>query len=261
MNVPVITPSDIGGFFAILSRLGAFFMAFPFINSGMVPLNVRIFLLLSLSFFVSSILHIKIPIDAYSLLDIALMVGKEFLIGLSMALLTAIFLGIVSYAAELISYSMGLTVANMFDPTFGVISVLDRFYILLFYLVFFLSGAYQLLIGSAILSFKVIPAGKVLSFSFSSLFGFMIDNANLLFLLAFKLAFPIMLTLFVVNLALALINRLIPQINVFIVGLPLQITVGFVSLIIGLSAIVYAMNSLAQMLISKMMLLIKVLGG
>ncbi len=261
MNVPIITPSEIGGFFAVFSRLGAFFMAFPFINSAMVPFTVRVFLLVSLSFFVSSILGVRVPLENYSFADFGFLVGKELFIGFTMALLTAIFLGIVSYAAELVSYSMGITVANMFDPTFGVISVLDRFYILFFYLVFFLTDAYRFLIGSAVASFKIIPVGKVISFDFPSLLGFMLGNAKLLFLLSFKLAFPIMLTLFVVNLALALINRLIPQINVFIVGLPLQIMVGFAALFIGFSAIVYAMNSLVQMLISKTVILLKIFGG
>ncbi|WP_022847394.1 MULTISPECIES: flagellar biosynthetic protein FliR [unclassified Desulfurobacterium] len=256
-----ITPSQIGGFFAVLSRLGAFFMAFPFINTSMVPVNVRVILIVSLSFFVSMIVNVQVPIEHYTLIDMAAMVLKEVFIGLSFALVTAIFIGIVSYAAELISYSMGLTVANMFDPTFGVISVLDRLYILLFYLVFFITGSYRLLIGAAIASFKVIPAGKVVPFSAGRIFEFLITKAALLFSLAFKLAFPVMLTLFVTNLALALINRLIPQINVFIVGLPLQIFVGLFALIVGFSAIVYAISSLVEMLTSNLFTLIKLFGG
>ncbi|WP_456398145.1 flagellar biosynthetic protein FliR [Desulfurobacterium sp.] len=257
----IITPSQVGGFFAVLSRLGAFFMAFPFINTSMIPANVRVLLLVSLSFFVSLLVNVQVPIEHYTLIDMTVMVLKEVFIGLSFALLTAIFLGIVSYAAELISYSMGLTVANMFDPTFGVISVLDRLYILLFYLVFFVTGSYRLLIGAAVASFKVIPVGKTVTFNIDNIFQFLILKAALLFSLAFKLAFPIVLTLFVTNLALALINRLIPQINVFIVGLPLQIFVGLFALIVGFSAIVYAISSLVDMLVSNLFTLIKLFGG
>ncbi|WP_457569736.1 flagellar biosynthetic protein FliR [Desulfurobacterium sp.] len=257
----IITPSQIGGFFAVLSRLGAFFMAFPFVNTSMIPANVRVLLLVSLSFFVSLLVNVQVPIEHYTLIDMAAMVLKEVFIGLSFALLTAIFLGIVSYAAELISYSMGLTVANMFDPTFGVISVLDRLYILIFYLVFFITGSYRLLIGAAVASFRVIPVGKTVAFNIDGIFQFLILKAALLFSLAFKLAFPIMLTLFVTNLALALINRLIPQINVFIVGLPLQIFVGLFALIVGFSAIVYAISSLVDMLVSNLFTLIKLFGG
>ncbi|OMH40685.1 flagellar biosynthetic protein FliR [Desulfurobacterium indicum] len=257
----IVTPSQIGGFFAVLSRLGAFFMAFPFVNTSMIPANVRVLLLVSLSFFVSLLVNVQVPIEHYALIDMATMVLKEVFIGLSFALLAAIFLGIVSYAAELISYSMGLTVANMFDPTFGVVSVLDRLYILIFYLVFFITGSYRLLIGAAVASFRVIPVGKTVSFNIDGIFQFFILKASLLFSLAFKLAFPIMLTLFVTNLALALINRLIPQINVFIVGLPLQIFVGLFALIVGFSAIVYAINSLVDMLVSNLFTLIKLFGG
>ncbi|WP_457567717.1 flagellar biosynthetic protein FliR [Desulfurobacterium sp.] len=256
----IVTPSQLGGFFAVLSRIGAFFMAFPFINTPMVPMNVRIFLLVSLSFFVSLLLNVQVPLEHYTLADLFFMVMKEIFVGLSFALVAAVFVGVVSYAAELISYSMGLTVANMFDPTFGVISVLDRLYILIFYLVFFVTGSYRLLIGAAVASFKVIPAG-VPSLSVDRVFQFLILKGGVLFSLAFKLAFPIMLTLFVTNLALALINRLIPQINVFIVGLPLQIFIGLFALIVAFSAVIYAMVSLVDMFVTNIFSLIKLFGG
>ncbi|WP_456383938.1 flagellar biosynthetic protein FliR [Persephonella sp.] len=234
---PLITPDMAVAFGLVLSRVVGMFLGFPLINTAMIPLNVRIMLAVSFSFFFMSIFQIKIPYQDFSLITYILLIFRELLIGFLLGLVVNIFIAAFSYAAELISYFMGFTVANLFDPTFGQISVLDRFFILLFYLLFFVTGAYQMVIGGLVMSFKVLPVGQ-LTFNFD-IFPFILEKAPLIFYMGFKIAFPFVLILFMVNVALALINRLIPQINVFIVGLPLQIFVGLASLVFATSLLIY----------------------
>ncbi len=229
----------------ILMRVSSFFMGFPLLNTSLVPLNVKLLLSLALSFYASNLLGLSVPPENLTLFGFLLMSIKEIAIGFCIGLAAAVFTAAFSYAAEIVSYSMGLTVVNMFDPTFGMISVLDKFFIIVFYLVFFITGAYRIVIGSALMSFKLIPLTPS-GFDIGNLAPFIVKISSLIFILAFKIAFPFMLTLFIVNLGLALINRLIPQINVFIVGLPLQIFVGLAALSIGFSAILYSGISLAE---------------
>ncbi|NPA16666.1 MAG: flagellar biosynthetic protein FliR, partial [Aquificae bacterium] len=138
---PLITPDMAVAFGLVLSRVVGMFLGFPLINTAMIPLNVRIMLAVSFSFFFMSIFQIKIPYQDFSLITYILLIFRELLIGFLLGLVVNIFIAAFSYAAELISYFMGFTVANLFDPTFGQISVLDRFFILLFYLLFFVTGA------------------------------------------------------------------------------------------------------------------------
>ncbi|MEO2068766.1 MAG: flagellar biosynthetic protein FliR [Desulfurobacteriaceae bacterium] len=254
---------DVNDFYAyilVLLRVASFLMAFLFIVANFIPFNVRIFLVLAFSFFVFQIVEPKeaINLETFSLVEFFLLVLKEVLVGVSLSLVVSIFTAIVVFAGELVGYSMGLTIVNIFDPTFGSMSVLSRFFVYIFYLVFFVSDAYKIFIAALVESFRLIPIGN---FHLSEpLFSFILEESKLIFFLGFKLAFPFVVALFITNLILALVNRLIPQINVFIVGLPLQIFVGLFFLASGFAAIIYFFRFLTETLSKDIIKLMKILG-
>ncbi|WP_163328072.1 flagellar biosynthetic protein FliR [Desulfurobacterium thermolithotrophum] len=241
-------------------RVASFFLAFPFISTTLIPLNIRILLILAFSFYLSQIIEPSqmIDITKIDLLSFFLLVIRELLLGISFSLLTIIYSSIFIHSAELISYSMGLTIVNIFDSTFGSISVLSRFFVYIFYVVFFFTDAYKIFIAAFAESFKIIPIGN---FHLSdSLLYFFLKESKLIFFLSFKIAFPFIITLFITNLILALVNRLIPQINVFIVGLPLQIFIGLFFLSTGFSILIYSSKYLIEKLSTDIINLIKILG-
>ena len=251
--------SHFGVFLLVLIRISSLLLSFPFLSMPFVPPNVKVLFALALTFFTLPYVDTTVDLAHISLLNLFLLVIKEVLIGLFLSLVAQVFYSVAIYAAELISYMMGLTVANMFDPTFGMVSVLGRFFVLLFYGVFFSTGGYRLFIGALFESFKVVPIG---SFSLSqSVYELFLKEGALLFYLSFKMAFPFLVALFITNLALALINRLIPQINVFIVGLPVQLFVGLFLLAVGLPALVYFSRGLVERFIEEFISALKVLGG
>ena len=232
----LITPDQATTVALIFSRIIAFFLAFPLISSPIIPHNVKVLLVVSFAYFTMLNFNIKLEIKEYDLLIFLTLILKEIFIGFSLGMIVNIFIGAFSYAAEIISYLMGLTVLNMFNPAFGQTSVLSGYFLFLFYFLFFISGAYQIFIGALFKSFEVIPLS---SFNINNgVFEFIIKKSSDIFLLSFQMAFPFILVLLVFNIVLALINRLIPQINVFMVGLPAQIFIGFVILIFASSLII-----------------------
>ncbi len=255
---PIITVADAVALSLVFSRLIALFMAFPVFNSALVPGNVKVLLVISLAFFIMGLGGIEVDLSRFSWRLYLFLILKEALIGFSLGLLAKIFLAAFSYAAEIISYFMGLTIVNIFDPTYGQISILSKLFIFLFYLLFFISDAYAYMFSSILVSFKQIP---LFSLTFDNgVFRYIIELSSQIFVLGFKLAFPFALILFIINVALALVNRLIPQINVFIVGLPLQIFVGLAALAFGASVIVYSGLSFLQLLGEDYIYLIKNIG-
>lgn len=244
----------------VFARISVFFIAFPFVSSPFLPVRIRVFLSLALSFYLVSFVHVSgITLDSVGLLEFFLIVLREVLIGLSFALVAQIFFAIVIYAADVLSYLMGLTVVNLFDPTFGMVSVVGRFFVFLFYLLFFETDAYKVFLAALVESFRLIPPG---GFSISqSIFDFFLRETSLIFSFGFKMAFPFLFVLFVANLILALVNRLIPQINVFIVGLPMQIFVGLLFLSLGFSAVIYFMVELLNRYGEDLVELLKVFGA
>ncbi|WP_457621924.1 flagellar biosynthetic protein FliR [Persephonella sp.] len=257
---PLITPELAITFGLVLSRVIGIFLSFPLLNTGLIPLNIRILLIVSLSFYIMKMFNINSGIspESFTLLLYTLLILKELLMGFLLGLLVNLFISAFSYAAEIISYFMGFTIVNLFDPTFGQISVLDRFFILLFYLLFFITGAYQIVLGSLFMTFKILPIGEL--YINTDIFPHLLEKLPVLFYLALKIAFPFVLILLIVNVALALINRLIPQINVFIVGLPLQIFIGLASLAIGTSLVIYFSISVIERLSEEYIKAVTIMG-
>ena len=255
---PLVTVEDALTLALVMSRIIALMMAFPFFNTNMIPLNVKVLLVTALSFYLMKVSGVHVLAQNFSLATFILLIFKELLIGFALGLLANIFIAAFSYAAEIVSYFMGLTVVNSFDPTYGQVSVLSRFFIMLFYFIFFASGAYLYFFASLASSLQSIPLDQ-LSFN-EGIWRYIIELSKEIFSLAFKLAFPFALILYMINLSLALVNRLIPQINVFIVGLPLQIFVGLAALAFGASVVVYTGSTFLAKMVDDYLYLLKHLG-
>ncbi len=255
----LITPDQAISVALVFTRIISFFISFPLISSPLIPNNIKVFLVLGFSFFIMTKFNFGVSSKDYDVLVFLLLIIKELFIGFSLGLIVSIFMNVFSYAAEIIGYLMGLTVLNMFNPAFGQTSVLSGFFLLLFYLIFFISGAYQIFIGSIIKSFEIIPLYYFPSNN-EKVFDFVVSKSSDIFLLSFQMAFPFILVLLVFNITLALINRMIPQINVFIVGLPAQIFIGFVILALTSSLIIDVGLNLIDRMTNNYLTIIKIFG-
>ncbi|BCD59933.1 MULTISPECIES: flagellar biosynthetic protein FliR [unclassified Nitratiruptor] len=247
-------------YFAILVffRVGAIFLSLPVLNANYIPNNIKLLLVLAFSFYLLQNLTIHYDFSKVTLMQFTLMILKEILLGFSIGLLVSIFVAAFTYAAEIISYFMGFTIVNVFDPTYGQVSILSRLFIMLFFILFFVTDVYHIFIISIVKSFEYIP---LIQTSYpDSFFTYLFQKSGLIFSLSFQLAFPFALIVYLINLALALVNRLIPQINVFIVGLPLQIFVGIVALMIGAGVLVSVGVTYVQQMVENYFIFIKHLG-
>ncbi|WP_187646985.1 flagellar biosynthetic protein FliR [Nitrosophilus labii] len=241
---PLITPKEALEIGLIFTRVIALFLSFPLLNTSMIPTNIKLLLVVTFSFYIASTVNLDVDLTSFSFFELLLLVLKELFIGFSLGILVNIFISALSYAAEIISYFMGLTVVNVFDPSFGQISILNRFFILLFYFIFFVTDSYQYVIGAIVISFQYLPLD--IFYVNNGIWQFIIEKSSYIFIMGFQIAFPFALILFLLNVALALVNRLIPQINVFIVGLPMQIFVGLAAIAFGSSVLVYIIVTLLQ---------------
>lgn len=254
----LITPDQTIAIVLVFSRVIAFFMAFPVLNAGMIPLNIRVLLVVAFSFAITLHYNITLNIAKIDILVLSLLVIKEMLIGFSIGLISLIFISIFMYASEIVSYFIGFTIVNIFNPAFGQTSILSTFFLLLFYLLFFITGGYQILIGSLFKSFEIIPVYNI-SFD-SSIFIYILKKTAEIFRLGFQIAFPFSLILLVFNIVLALINRLIPQINVFFVGLPAQILIGLIAIMFGSAIIVKIGANLIDNMVYSVLEALKILS-
>ena len=148
----------------------------------------------------------------------------ELLIGVGLGFTMAAAFAVVDAGARLLSIQMGLSLGAVFDPVGGEASTpLEPLFAVLAGLLFLVLNLHQAVVRILAESFTALPIGGTLP---AGLFGTLASLIAIALELAVKVTMPIALILLLVELAVALISRAIPQVNVFFLGLPLKILVG-----------------------------------
>lgn len=227
-------------FLFVFIRVISILMTVPFFGSNSFPIKLRVGLSLLMGFMLTPTLGFKTPIPP-TLVELTISVLKEVLIGIAIGLTVKFVFTSLEIAGQLAGIQMGYAVATVFDPqTSSQLSVLAQFYNLLGILLFFSLNLHIIFIGAIRESFETIPP-----YSFTVTEGF-IDGLLLMtgrmFVIAIKLAAPVMVALLLTNIAIGVIARVAPQLNVFIIGFPITIAVGLLVLLFSMPFIISVLN-------------------
>jgi flagellar biosynthetic protein FliR len=162
---------------------------------------------------------------------------QQIIIGLSIGFFMQLIFGAVMIAGESMAMSMGLGFASMVDPQNGVnMPVVSQFFIVLATLIFILLNGPVLMIRVLIDSFETLPVGL------NSLSGLdvkvIVDWGSQMFRYALMIAIPVVTALLLIYLALGVMTRAAPQLNIFSVGFPITLMGGFVMMTLLIPAFV-----------------------
>ena len=148
------------------------------------------------------------------------------------------------------SASMGLSMANMVDPSMGNVPVISQFLLICSTLIFVGLGGHVLVIGLVAESFVILPILE--SVQVQALITFVIEWSAMIFLGAILLGLPIMVSLLFINMGLGVITRAAPALNIFAVGFPAMIIAGMVLLAMSMSSIGFRITWLWQQAFDKL---------
>lgn len=245
-------------FLLVFARVLAFMLTLPLFSYRTFPTMFRI----GMSFFLSLVITTTLD-ETLNVIDSEyfLLLLKEITVGLLTGLIAFMILAALQIAGGFIDFQMGFAVANVIDPQTGAQSPLIGQFFYMFALLFLLSvNGHHLLIDGIINSYQLIPIDALISFS--SVFGeFSIATFNMLFVIAFQMAIPLVGCLFLVDVALGIIARTVPQLNVFVVGLPLKIAVSFSVLLFFMAFYIALIRYLFSVMFETMRDLMLILGG
>ena len=202
-------------------RIGSFLIAAPFFGSRMVPLNVRIILIFSLAIFLQG--WVVTP-DFINLTTskLILTIFIELALGLTAGLVFAIAFATVSVAGENIAATSGLSFAMQVDPATGTQApIVSQFLTLFILMIFFATDSHLVVFSILLESYAYIPIGADIDFKRLYEVGFL--TSKRLFKNAALIMLPIVGVLVFINLAVGIITRSAPQLNLFSFGFPITI--------------------------------------
>lgn len=246
-------------FLLVLVRIASYMVTMPVFSIRQIPSLVKLGLVVAMTLFTAPNLP-PLGIEVNSILTLGMIVLQEALLGLMMGYTsTIIFLGIQS-AGDLIDFTAGVKMASSYDPISGTSSSLySSLYNWLGVILFINMNGHHYLFKGIVNSFYVFEVGTeyINSFKLESLI-YLISRS---FLIAIQLALPIGIILFLIDLILGIISKIIPQMNVLILGMSFKIGASFLIHLLVIAGIIQSISWALESVITILDYFIKSLGG
>jgi len=227
-------------------RVGATLLFAPIWGDTGLPKYLRLILVFS----IAAAMSVVVPFDPQSLLNPGMIFPAEFLIGLLLAMGTRIAFAGLQMGGQLISYHLGFSAVQAIDPqTQNRSTLMSNYFTMMGYVIILASNQHHVLFRALADSYRVFPIGA--SIATSQWFGALMEAAKQIFMIGWKIALPVFVATFVLDIAIGFIARMQPQINTMVVTAPLKIIVGLVILGASLTFMPRAIGSMMNAMVLR----------
>jgi len=218
-------------FILVFVRMTGLFVIAPIFGRRNVPTYFKIGFSLMLALVMINTINIP-KLDYYNnIYAYTFLVFKEFIVGLTIGYVSYLTLTAIYMAGQIIDMQVGFGMVNVLDPVSNIqVPITSNFYFIMSMLVFLAFNGHHALIRALFDSYNIIPLGAA-AFN-NSLMNDIIRAFGNIFLIGFKISAPIIAAILITDIALGVISRTVPQLNFFVVGMPLKIFLGIVVMIL-----------------------------
>ena len=224
-------------FMLVFTRITGMFITAPFFSALSMPNAAKGWFCALIAFIFYPLVAVsKSYIMPHGFPEFIILIICEFFIGYLIGFVANLIIEAVRMAGHMLSIQMSLSIAEALDPTTGsTTNMVSSLYIYLVTLIFLATGAYQILFTTIFSSFSALPMGAFALFDANIVLN-MIQLFGQLFKIAFGIALPIFSTLIICDTLLGLMSKMMPQMNIYMVAIPIKIYIGLFLILIFLSA-------------------------
>lgn len=254
MTWPFTNESQILLFALILLRMIGFVLSSAIFSLPAVSVQLKILFSVVLTMLIAP--SLSLPGNMGFGEELPLLAAREVLVGLTLGFLTRLFFFAISMMGDIVAISMGLNSAQLYNPMMGsTAGVFDQLFQVFGVMFFLLLGGHHLLITGLFESFATIKVG-VLSFNVGTTAEIVLFGQDLL-VLTVKMSAPVLVSILIANMAMGILGRAIPQLNVLVTSFPVTIMLGLGVLILSLPLFVTEMNGLLELTSNRMFQVIR----
>ncbi len=247
-------------FLLVFVRVTSFFLVLPLFSYRTIPATFKV----GIGFFLALIMFISMEAPVFEI-NVAyyLLILKEALVGILIGFIAYVIMSSIQIAGGFIDFQMGFGMVNVMDPQTGAQSPIMGQYIYIISLLFLLTvNGHHLMLDGIYYSYQFIPVDKVwLPLGHENVIEFVIKSFNSMFMIALQLSVPVVASLFLVDVALGIAARTFPQLNIFVVGIPIKIGVSFFILIIVMGTMMVVVSQIFETMLTTMRGLMELFGG
>ncbi len=247
------------GFLLVFVRVLALFVAAPILGDRSIPMLLRVLFSLFLALILVMITKVNIAIGDVNLWFIVMAALKEMVTGLMIGFFMHLIFWGISFAGSIMGFNLGLSLAELISPIEDISGDVISFSIYLFgMLIFLLLDGPEFLVRSLYYSFKVIPlSGINLTKEVETS---LLRRSAEVFVIAVKIASPIMVTFFLLDISEGIMSKIIPQMQVFFVLYPLRLGVGILMVSVSIVFFFFVIKNLLVIHEENLLNLIKAMS-
>jgi len=214
-------------FLLLLVRTGGLVLSSPVFGRTLMPNMVKIGFTAAMTYLFFTIFP-PAPIPEYTtLFGYLLLIAAELVLGMALAFVTNLFFASTFIAGQLIDMQTGFGIVNMYDVQNNTqIPMMGNMFNTALLIIFFLADGHHQLLKMMYLTFEKLPVGNI---HISAALGTVaLELFAKMFLLGVMVALPVIASSLVLEICFGLLQRTVPQLNTFVVGIPIKMVVGFV---------------------------------
>ena len=235
------------GFAMVLTRISAFFLVVPVFGWETIPMTIKVAAAVLLSIFFSLTSPLVVNAEQASAVQAMLLLGGEATYGLALGAIASILFSAVKLSGRIVEDQMGLSMAEILDPlTQEQSQPLASLLEMIFVIAFLAANGHHLLIRVIQRSYELFPAGKIPTMA--ALAGNMLEATSMMLIAGLRLAAPILAAMLVLLVALAILARIVPEMDIFFISFPLRIVLGLVMLAVFVPFIDEFVGEMAQLM-------------
>ena len=221
-----ILQGQIAAFLLVLTRTSGIFFVSPFFGSQNIPVQIR-----AATAFVMAVLTFPILVGEMTIETpetIAMftaLVIQELFIGWLIGFVGYVVLAAITMSGKIMDMQVGFTIAQVMDPTSHEQSPLIGSFLYNLTIIYFLAvNGHHMIVAALIESFRAVPINELTWHS--SIADFIINLTNGIFLTGMKIAMPVTFSILITNVGMGILARTMPQMNIFVIGVPMHLIIG-----------------------------------
>ncbi len=245
----------------IAIRLVGFSMQMPVISNRGIPRTVKVGFVFftSMMIFFSGIV-IDVP-QINNFFEYAAAIFKEFTVGYIIGFSVYFFFTTFYMAGQLVDYQIGFSMVSVLDPTSNMqIPVTGNILYLGASAIFVVTGAYHVVLDAILESYTLLPIGTANILGNERVTAHLLELVYNFFELSMLIAIPVVGTVILVDIAMGLLVKAVPQMNVFVVGAPIKLLVGLVVFTLVLPNLTQVFDHLFTLIMNTFEILLNDLG-
>lgn len=259
MDFPLEILNKIDIFLLVFIRVTGIFVVSPIFGRKNLPTYLKIGFAFMLALIMVNFINVSEIDYSNSIYGYILLVFKEFIVGLSIGFISYVMFSAIYLAGQLIDMQIGFGMVNVLDPVSNIqIPITSNFYFIISMLVFLAVNGHLSIIKAVYESYNYVKIGGA-SLN-ENLVEDIIRVFGSMFVTGFKIAAPITAAILISDVALGVLAKTVPQLNVFVVGMPLKIFVGLIVIMTTMPMFIMLLEALFNDMNSEMFNLLEHLG-